>query len=195
MEHRSTHGDIVKLVQLLKRPEATRDSVENILRNRLLKNEFEDAEEILEDSINCAMRLLLIVPTGGFLSTGRSFTVSGETKLSKRHVSSNVWLALEDQDLISFRLERRNYQRICKKKEPTLNRSIEDHVKLEKFFNARNLERIAGIKFRWTSNLADHLRMRDEGTVVEIFHYASFLRLHQNWYILPQKQEHCNHNG
>jgi len=77
-----THGDMVKLVQLLKRPEATRDYVENILRDRLLKDEVEDAEEILEDSINLAVRLLLMVSTGGFLSTGRSFTVSGETKLS-----------------------------------------------------------------------------------------------------------------
>jgi len=57
---------------------------------------------------------------------------------------------------------------------------MKDHVKLEKIFNAMNLEHIAGIEVRWTSNLADHLRMRDDDKAVEIFHYATFLRLHQS---------------
>jgi hypothetical protein len=58
---------------------------------------------------------------------------------------------------------------------------MRENVKLEKIFNARNLERIAGIEIRWTSNLVDHLRMRNDDTAVEIFHYASFLMFHQNW--------------
>jgi hypothetical protein len=62
-----------------------------------------------------------------------------------------------------------------------MQKNMSESVKLEKIFNARNLEHIAGIKVRWTSNLADHLRMRDDDTAVELFHYASFLRFHQTW--------------
>lgn len=50
-----------------------------------------------------------------------------------------------------------------------------DRIKLEKPFNALNLQRIAGIKIWWTDNLADHLRMRDDDKAVEIFCHASFL--------------------
>jgi hypothetical protein len=53
-----------------------------------------------------------------------------------------------------------------------------EHVKLEKIFNARNLERIAGIRIKWTNNFADHLRiLDDDDTQVAIFHHASFLEI------------------
>lgn len=52
-------------------------------------------------------------------------------------------------------------------------------VKLPKTFTAANLERIAGIKVQWTSNLADHLLLRDDGTKVMLYHQVSFLEMHQ----------------
>ena len=55
---------------------------------------------------------------------------------------------------------------------PTRNR---DRIKLEKSFNALNVQRIGGIKIWWTDNLADHLRMMDDDKAVFIFHHASFL--------------------
>lgn len=54
-----------------------------------------------------------------------------------------------------------------------------ERLKLHKCFTAANLERIAGIKVQSTSNLADHLSLKDEDTKVMIFHQASFLELHQ----------------
>ena len=102
-----------------------------------------------------------MVSTGGFLTTGRSITVSGETKLN--------WETGSIKDLVNTHMVPQT--------------SMKEQVKLEKIFNARNLERIAGVEIRWTTNFADHLRMRDDDTAVEIFHCASFLRLHQNWYI------------
>ena len=50
-----------------------------------------------------------------------------------------------------------------------------DRIKLEKSFNALNVQRIAGIQIWWTDNLADHLRMMDDDKAVFIFHHASFL--------------------
>ena len=56
-----------------------------------------------------------------------------------------------------------------------------DHVKLERLFTARNLERVADIQVIWTSNLADHLQLEDDDTKVRLFSHASFLELHREW--------------
>lgn len=50
-------------------------------------------------------------------------------------------------------------------------------VKLPKVFTAANLEKIAGIQVQWTSNLADHLALKDDDKIVMFFHQASFLEL------------------
>ncbi|KAK0616494.1 hypothetical protein B0T14DRAFT_538411 [Immersiella caudata] len=47
--------------------------------------------------------------------------------------------------------------------------------KLRVFFTACNFERICGIRVRWTTNLADHLRLVDDDRAVFIFHCARFL--------------------
>lgn len=54
-----------------------------------------------------------------------------------------------------------------------------ERVKLPKVFTAANLETIAGIRVQWTSNLADHLSLRDDDTKVMLYHQASFLELHK----------------
>jgi hypothetical protein len=99
-----------------------------------------------------------MIPIGGFLTMGRSITLSGETKLN--------WSDGTIKDLVN--------------KEFVPQNRMKESVKLEKIFNAMNLEQIAGVDIRWTSNLADHLRMRDDDNAVEMFHYATFLKLHQN---------------
>jgi hypothetical protein len=77
-----THSDILDIVQLL-RPNGTRDAIQATINNRLSKDEIDDAEEIIEGSLNLAVRLLLMVFTGGSISTGRPLTVSGETRFGK----------------------------------------------------------------------------------------------------------------
>jgi len=59
---------------------------------------------------------------------------------------------------------------------------LTDPVKFERAFNAKNLERIAGIIIQWTPNLVDHLRLKEDGKkpVLNIFHHASFLNYHQD---------------
>jgi hypothetical protein len=80
-----THSCICSLVAQLKVPLANRHSVQNALRKRLLSeclegdDELEDIDEMLEESITLALRLLLMVAAGG-VSSGRTITVSGETK-------------------------------------------------------------------------------------------------------------------
>jgi hypothetical protein len=100
-----------------------------------------------------------MIPIGPFLATSGGITVSDETYV--------LWKEGTMTEFVSGTFS------------PQI--LVKERVKLEKGFNLRNLKRIAGIEIRWTSNLADHLRMREDDTAVEIFHYASFLRFHQNW--------------
>ncbi|KAK3994429.1 hypothetical protein QBC44DRAFT_44267 [Cladorrhinum sp. PSN332] len=58
-------------------------------------------------------------------------------------------------------------------------------VKLPKLFNARNLQRIGGIKIKWTSDLSDHLRMVDDDERVAIFAHPTFLMLHLTSGVFP----------
>ena len=68
-----------------------------------------------------------------------------------------------------------------------------EKVKLPKVFTAANLEIIGGIRVQWTSNLADHLSLRDDDTKVMLFHQASFLELHKESkkFVLPPIEDQC----
>jgi hypothetical protein len=100
-----------------------------------------------------------MIPIGPFLATDGMITLSGETYL--------LWKEGTMTEFVSGIFSPQTF--------------VKERVKLGKGFNVRNLKRIAGIEIRWTSNLADHLRMREDDTAVEIFHYVSLLRFHQNW--------------
>lgn len=63
----------------------------------------------------------------------------------------------------------------------SLFEELSDHVKLERLFTARNIERLADIQVIWTSNLADHLQLEDDDTKVRLFSHTSFLELHREW--------------
>lgn len=54
-----------------------------------------------------------------------------------------------------------------------------DVVKLPQAFTAAHLEQIGGIEVIWTSNLADHLLLKDDDTKLMLFHQVSILQLHQ----------------
>ncbi|UNI15431.1 hypothetical protein JDV02_001966 [Purpureocillium takamizusanense] len=55
-----------------------------------------------------------------------------------------------------------------------------DNPRIGKLFKAENLSKIAGVKIRWTNNLANHLRLTDDDKAVFIFHHASFLKFQQS---------------
>lgn len=96
-----THGAILEVLQLIRNanPAGNRDEVRKYLRSQLQTDEIDDADEILDGSINLATRLLIMVPTGGQVSAGRSLIVSGETKFGKFKWKSSNILALSHSDL------------------------------------------------------------------------------------------------
>jgi hypothetical protein len=151
----SSQKEILDLVKLLKCPETTRALLETHLEKEFSSDDSGESHDLL----NLAVRLLLMIPIGPFIFPGRGITVSGETYLP--------WTDGTITDFVNTHFS------------PQI--TIKERVRLEKGFNARNVKRIARIKIKWTCNLADHLRMREDDTVVEIFHNVSFLRFHQSW--------------
>ena len=57
--------------------------------------------------------------------------------------------------------------------------NLTDLVKLPQSFTAAHLEKIGGIQVIWTSNLADHLLLKDDDTKLMLFHQVSILQLHK----------------
>lgn len=61
---------------------------------------------------------------------------------------------------------------------PTLNEKDEAGVDIKAQLRAVQLQNIAGLKFRGTDNLRDHLRMNQETGIVELYHHTSVLKEH-----------------
>jgi hypothetical protein len=57
---------------------------------------------------------------------------------------------------------------------------LRESVSMDNTFTARSVDKIAGIRVVWTSNLLDHLRMGDNDTSVSLFHHASFLNFQKD---------------
>lgn len=58
---------------------------------------------------------------------------------------------------------------------PVQHKLNQSGLKLGREFNVSSMVRIAGFNIELTTNLADHLRLRDADRTVMIFHHASFL--------------------
>jgi hypothetical protein len=143
-----THRDILEIIELLKGGHVRRD-IRSLLCSKLSNTAAANGGYLLDGSINLAASLLLMVNCGN-----QPYGFSGRFQLN--------WEGrLEDVVGTYF------------KQPPVLGNEM---IKLERVFNARSLEKIAGIKIVWTDNLMDHLRLTDDDSKVEIFHHASFLR-------------------
>jgi len=149
-----THRDILKISEILNRNlDLSRTEVREKACSQVFPNKGADQDESLNASINLTVRLLLMVSVGN-IPNG----FSGYRPLQWDQGTLRQFLA--DQL-------------------PPRSAPLQERVRLEKVFTARNIERIAGIRLRWTDNLADHLRLEDDERVVNIFHHASFLIMQQ----------------
>jgi len=147
-----THRNICDIVRQLKAGE-DREKIKAELS--LKANSIQDnSERFLSNAIDLTVRLWLMVHIG-YVHPG----VTGQTALS--------WQKGCLKDCVTVHFQ---HQRI-----------LTDTVKLEKGFNARNIERIANVTIRWTTNLVDHLKFTEDGnnSILHIFHHAAFLTYHR----------------
>jgi hypothetical protein len=149
-----THHDILKISDILNQ-NLDRTEVRKAC-SQVFPNKGADQDESLNASINLAVRLLLMVNVGN-IPNG----FSGYRPLQWDQGTLRQFLVDQFAPYAA---------------------PLQERVRLEKVFTARNIERIARIRLRWTDNLADHLRLfdsEDDELVVNIFHHASFLIMQQ----------------
>ena len=144
-----THQDALNVIQFLKDGGQT---LTIIKQKTFQSTRFAIDEEQIDTLIALAARLWLMLYIGDI---GQCF-IPASTQI--------VWREGTLDDLVRTVFSARH--------------ELSSTVKLEKIINASNLERIAGIRVSWMSNLADHLLMRDDDTQVILFHHVQFLELH-----------------
>jgi hypothetical protein len=146
-----SHADVLRVV---------RDILDGLshaeIRSSLAERHREAPEQPsaaqLDNSIDLALRLLSMLDVGSFQNayTGRDYL---------------TWTNGPIGDFLGNILPLKG--------EPRLSH---DGVKLDPRFTAVNLERIAGFEVQLTTNLADHLLLREDRRLVCIFHHAAFLQ-------------------
>jgi hypothetical protein len=145
-----SHAELIHVISSLQEHGATSKSVFQKLRQ-------ETDSSILDAKLKASIILAIRVSCG--LSIGH---ISGYVPPGK----VLPWSAPEDAEI-------RHY--ISSHFEPE---SLSDElVKLPRLFNVKNIADIAGIQICWSSNLADHLLMKDDESKVTLFHLATFLKL------------------
>jgi hypothetical protein len=150
-----THKDILDISSLLQQ-DLKKNELRRQLRSKVQPPPSSNGDMMLDSSIDLAIRLLLMMKVGHLPNNFSAY----------KALVWNQGPSLREFVSASF------------KPRGALNH---EHVRLEKMFSGKNLERVAGIKIKWTSNLADHLRiLDDEDTQVAIFHHASFLEVVSN---------------
>ena len=144
-----TQEEVLGIIALLQSNDLSRSDISTKLQNHGCK---ESDVEAISASIDLAARLWLTLSIG---SLQRSVTPGSTISWSQGKLADTLI------DVISPKFK------------------LSDSVKFPKAFNAANLEKIAGIEVVWTSNLADHLCLKEDDTKVMLYHQASFLELHE----------------
>jgi hypothetical protein len=151
-----THQDLVDIAQKLqdgcKQDEITRDIVELYKKTTRKARTEDQMKNMAEGSLKLAVRLVAMVDIGS---------------ISPNYIQGYTCLGWSDphQNLQTFLRDRFKE-----------NASVLGFSKFGRLFNARNLQRYAGLKIRWTDNLNNHLRLVDEDTTLCVFHHVTFLK-------------------
>lgn len=151
-----THWHLVEIVALLKDHSLTREEITaTVMQNPA----FAHSESLARTLIDLAAGLWLMLSISEY---------PGD-------ISYDEPIIWADQEHLTD--EAMNQGLIDKRFSPRYNST--DLVKLPQAFTAAHLEQIGGIEVELTSNLADHLLLKDDDTRLVLFHQVSILQLHK----------------
>lgn len=131
------------------------------IKENLIADHPSSVENLVHNSIDLCLRLLLMIDVGSF-----EYAYTGRDTIT--WTAGTIEDLLGTMDLFSNRPELP-----C------------DGLRLENSFNVMNIERFAGFEVRLTTNLKDHLLVREDTKTVTIFHHAAFLQ-HQRECVFQQ---------
>ncbi|KAI4594820.1 hypothetical protein KJ359_007623 [Pestalotiopsis sp. 9143b] len=143
----ANHAELLDLVQKIRSGVPHAD-----IKAELVAANPASVENLIHNSIDLALRLLLMVDIGRF-----DYAFTGRDTIT--WTSGTIRDLIGTIDFFSGR--------------PGLP---SEGLKLENSFNIVNIERFAGFDVCLTTNLKDHLLVREDIKSVSIFHYASFLQ-------------------
>jgi hypothetical protein len=149
-----THRDVLDVVAALKEGHL-RDDIRRSLLVKLTKL-HENEDELVDRSIDLAARIWLMIDFGNM-----QYGFSGRRQLhwQSEPLAQRVASGFTSPPLLGHK-----------------------GLKLQRVFNARNLDRIAGVEILPTANLLDHLRLTDDDSKLYVFHHASVLRCQSHKY-------------
>ena len=154
-----THWHLVEIITLLKRRDSTRGDVVVTVMQDLVVAHSQSLARTLVDLAAGVWLMLSISKYPGDISYDEPIDWNDNEILGTDH---NIF---QQEGLISKTLSHQY--------------NSTDLVKLPQSFTAAHLEQIGGIKVIWTSNLADHLLLKDDDTKLMLFHHVSILYLHK----------------
>jgi hypothetical protein len=151
------HSEVIRIINLFKAG-LDRQAIFEQFRDQLHELRLKVDDLMVERTIDFAARVFSMISFGD---------------LPDSHAGLNIlhWSTGSIQESLAQRLDQ----------PPT---RLDEHINFEKLFDARNLGRVGGIHIKWTSNLAEHLSIKNDDEIekVALFHHASFLKLHQKRY-------------
>ena len=153
-----THWHLLDIIALLRKHDATRKEVATMVMQNPVISSSESLAGTLVDLAAGLWLMLSISKYPGDISYDEPIVWGDHERLGEKSYKS-------DKEVIN-----RNF---------SLHYNSTDLVKLPQAFTAAHLEQIGGIKVIWTSNLADHLLLKDDDTKLMLFHQVSILQLHK----------------
>ncbi len=151
------HWQMASIITILRDRVLTRDSFFKITSSMMRESLTEDSKEKSMDDLCTRLTDVAIGMWLMVIVTRLPGDVSYDEPI--------IWPPYESQEALLRRQFSPEYH-------------SEDSVKLPQTFTAAHLEQIAGIEVVWTSNLADHLLLKDDDTKLMLFHQASILGRH-----------------
>lgn len=143
-----THQDVLDVVAALKQGKLRKD-IQQDLRTKLTKI-HNNENQLIDRCIDLSASLWLMMDFGNI-----QYGFSGRRQLQWKEDSLVSCVASSFNSI------------------PLLGSK---GVKLQRLFNARNLDQVAGVEILPTSNLLDHLRLTDDDTKLYVFYHATFLK-------------------
>ncbi|KAL2877899.1 hypothetical protein SGCOL_006849 [Colletotrichum sp. CLE4] len=150
-----SHGDLHDIIALIKsKPEAQRtELIEEYFSKRQIDKSTVPEDE--KQAFNLAIKAILMV----------SCSCEGQACGSNSSIWENEQSA---RDLVSTMFPVRDH--------PDLNEPDDSLPDIKSALKATRLKKVAGLSFRGTDDLRNHLRMDLKTGVVELYHHTAFLK-------------------
>lgn len=153
-----SHQDVIDIAKDLEDGRTKDEIKQKIISQFTQQQNDETKQRMAEGSVRLVVRLISMIDVGSV----RTDRIRSRAPVPWQDEQQNLKTALET-----------NFQ---------AGTSVPKTSQFDRYFNAINIRKFAGLEIQWTDNLADHLRLVDYDTRLCVFYHVTFLR-GQNRYV------------